>query len=401
MSQIVPDKIDYQNFPLPFRLITNAVGGTQFRQAISFGSCRIVYNPVCPDPDVTFFLFTKENPEYPVPILVGSSRLVSNLNSTLFDATKPTKIIIHGYNSNMNISALVEIRNEYLRTKDFNIFTVDWSPLNQSPCYLGAVINIRHVGTCTAQLVERLLELGNTDIHVLGFSLGAHVTNYMAIALRPYRVPRITGLDPALPGFTTWDLDSKLDKTDAEFVDVYHTNAFFQGKVEESGHVDFYVNGGVFQPGCWAQIRYFACNHHRAPLYYAESINTVKGFYGWPCPSYFDYLLGRCLPKDPQILIGEYIAKGVQGVYLVITESVSPFAVGKYEGPSVEILKQFEAHRMAILDKYKNIVIGYVDEDDLLDQLYNQRNIKSKISNKLFEVVLDREENADLISVLN
>lgn len=83
--------------------------------------------------------------------------------------------------------------------------------------------------------------------------VGAHITNYMAIALRPYKLPRITGLDPAFPGFITPVLDHKLDKTDAEFVDVYHTNAFMQGKVEESGHVDFYMNGGVIQPGCWAE----------------------------------------------------------------------------------------------------------------------------------------------------
>lgn len=87
--------------------------------------------------------------------------------------------------------------------------------------------------------------------------LGAHITNHISTALRPYRLPRITGLDPALPGFITPHLDSKLDKTDADFVDVYHTNAFIQGKVEESGHVDFYINGGAIQPGCWAETSKF------------------------------------------------------------------------------------------------------------------------------------------------
>lgn len=61
---------------------------------------------------------------------------------------------------------------EYVKTRDFNVFAVDWSPLNRSPCYIGALINVRHVGTCTAQLVERIRELGGTDIHVIGFSLG-------------------------------------------------------------------------------------------------------------------------------------------------------------------------------------------------------------------------------------
>lgn len=75
----------------------------------------------------------------------------------------------------------------------------------------------------------------------------------MANNLRPYKLPRITGLDPAMPGFITADNENKLDASDAKFVDVIHTNALVQGQIQESGHVDFYVNGGTLQPGCWAE----------------------------------------------------------------------------------------------------------------------------------------------------
>lgn len=61
---------------------------------------------------------------------------------------------------------------EYLRNQNMNVFAVDWSNLAQSPCYPGAVWNSRFVGKCSAQLVERIRELGATDIHVIGFSLG-------------------------------------------------------------------------------------------------------------------------------------------------------------------------------------------------------------------------------------
>lgn len=57
------------------------------------------------------------------------------------------------------------------------------------------------------------------------------------------------GLDPALPLFMTVSKDEKLDSSDADFVDVIHTNALIQGKIEKCGHVDFYMNGGVMQPG--------------------------------------------------------------------------------------------------------------------------------------------------------
>lgn len=39
-----------------------------------------------------------------------------------------------------------------------------------------------------------------------------------------FTIRRISGLDPAQPCFKTADLSIKLDKTDAPFVDVIHTN---------------------------------------------------------------------------------------------------------------------------------------------------------------------------------
>jgi hypothetical protein len=63
----------------------------------------------------------------------------------------------------------------------------------------------------------------------------------------------IEGLDPAFPHFDFTNPDEVLEKTDAQFVDVIHTNA---GKLENGkigvdfaiGHVDFWPNGGSSQP---------------------------------------------------------------------------------------------------------------------------------------------------------
>jgi hypothetical protein len=57
--------------------------------------------------------------------------------------------------------------------------------------------------------------------------------------------------------FTLNDTDARLDTTDAEFVDIIHTNGGTlihdqQGFLSPIGHVDFYPNGGQFQPGCTA-----------------------------------------------------------------------------------------------------------------------------------------------------
>jgi pancreatic lipase-related protein 2 len=75
------------------------------------------------------------------------------------------------------------------------MFYVDWFNLSSSLCYPAVVHNIKHVGACTAQLVNRIRDAGSQDIHVIGFSLGAQVANYIANSLKPdYLLPRITGV---------------------------------------------------------------------------------------------------------------------------------------------------------------------------------------------------------------
>lgn len=66
---------------------------------------------------------------------------------------------------------------------------------------------------------------------------------------------RISGLDPAGPLFAGRNIAVRLDKSDAGFVDVIHTNTEVAlglglGISEECGHIDFYPNGGQSQPGC-------------------------------------------------------------------------------------------------------------------------------------------------------
>ncbi|MPC37032.1 Pancreatic lipase-related protein 3 [Portunus trituberculatus] len=67
---------------------------------------------------------------------------------------------------------------------------------------------------------------------------------------------RITGLDPAEPLFEFMPPSVRLDPSDALLVDVIHTDAGRfsfgggYGLEQAVGHLDFYPNGGVNQPGC-------------------------------------------------------------------------------------------------------------------------------------------------------
>lgn len=156
-----------------------------------------------------------------------------------------------------------------------------------------------------------------------------------------------------MPLFITASNDNKLDPSDAVFVDVIHTNALVQGKIERCGHVDFYMNGGILQPGCvrsglsksapyiptkrpCLNVHIFstdpiACSHHRAPDYFRESIQSNRGFYGWPCTSYINYLLGFC-PRTSKIevLAGEDCQTSTIGMFMITTNSENPFAIGQW-----------------------------------------------------------------------
>jgi hypothetical protein len=129
-------------------------------------------------------------------------------------------------------------------------------------------------------------------------------------------------LDPAGPNFETQNATVRVDKTDAKFVDVIHTNgdSILSGSVGMAiavGHVDFYPNGGKRQPGCPSLTniiggffsndpsangnnkkkfkthvflrnlhligRNVSCHHNRCHVYFTESINSPCSFLGYPC----------------------------------------------------------------------------------------------------------------------
>jgi len=214
---------------------------------------------------------------------------------------------------------------------DSNVWMVDWPLLAKGPCYPIAASNLKHVGQCTANMIKHIKKVGAEDIHVIGFSLGAHAAASAAFNLKPYILPRVTGLDPAMPLFTLADKEHKISPDDAHFVDIVHTNALVQGLIEPLGHVDFYMNGGSAQPGCeGTPFARYNCDHHRAPVYFAESITSKAGFWGWRCPSYVSYLINHCPQGELNVLMGEYVSKNAKGIIAVQTEATHPFAKGRH-----------------------------------------------------------------------
>ncbi|KAM8717407.1 hypothetical protein ACLKA7_004150 [Drosophila subpalustris] len=248
-----------------------------------------------------------------------------------FDPKLDTKILVHGWKSSTMSNSIQSIRGAYLKRGQVNVFAINWRDQADNIYYLTPARYTVQVGRAVAKLIDLLVEEKDADpqrIHLIGHSLGAHIMGY-AGSYTKYRVSRVTGLDPARPAFEDCiGPENHLDITDANFVDVIHSCAGYLGFRKPIGMVDFYPNGGgPPQPGCNELSQIFTgCSHGRSYEYYAESINSEKGFYGVPCTT-LDQLKGKNCTGG-KILMGDQVPRDAKGIYLVKTANKPSYALG-------------------------------------------------------------------------
>ncbi|XP_058816603.1 lipase member H-A [Topomyia yanbarensis] len=286
----------------------------------------------CPNENVTFWLYTRQTQSNPTQLDLFEP---GTIDHAPFAPDRPLIVLIHGYTGHRDYAPNDSIRPAYLDYAEFNIISLDYNPLVQEPCYYQAVRNLPTVANCTAQLLDYMVDrriFTLDDIHVVGFSLGSQVSGQIANYIQTGILKRITGLDPAKPLFIAAPNENKLDQSDAEFVQVIHTDVLARGILHPSGHADFYVNGGVEQPGCRDQSNQTTgeCNHNRAPKYYAESIATEVGFYGYRCAHWYLYMLGLCRASNDSTIaiMGAYTPNTTRGQYFLDVNSQPPYAQG-------------------------------------------------------------------------
>ncbi|XP_047490566.1 uncharacterized protein LOC125040101 isoform X2 [Penaeus chinensis] len=296
-----------------------------------------------------FLLYTRERADREK--LITYQNISSLLDST-FNVSRPTKMLIHGFGSSCYSVWIREMRVALLTMMDVNIICVNWQKGAEVPNYVRAASNTRLVGRQVAVLIETMNAYLNTtldDFHLIGFSLGAHVSGHAGARLK--NLSRISGLDPAGPLFESYSPSVRLDFTDAKMVDVIHTNADSLlmgglGAFEPMGHVDFYPNGGRVQKGCanlfvggvsdilWpteGDGRYL-CNHRRGYKYYLDSIAPICKFPSFVCRDFESFVRGDCFPCEKCGNMGYFAdqAEGRGQLYLV-TRDTEPFCANQYK----------------------------------------------------------------------
>lgn len=263
-----------------------------------------------------FILHTREFPSHDTMLYAED---VHSIIYSRFNASRPTKFICHGFVDDGNVRWIKRLTRNLLNQGDYNVITVNWGggslPLGGLDIYSQATANTRVVGMEIAYLVNTMIEhvgVDPEDVHLIGHSLGAHIVGYAGERIKG--LGRITGLDPAEPYFQYLPEHVRLDPTDAKFVDAIHTDSrtillLGYGMVQPVGHLDFYVNGGMEQPGCHlvdipltaitidmitAGRELVACNHLRAIEFFIDSLLPDAEYIGYECPDYDSFLQGQC-----------------------------------------------------------------------------------------------------------
>lgn len=245
------------------------------------------------------------------------------------------RIIIHGFRDGPNAIVNSKGREAYASKSNYNVIVVDWSKWADTLNYLLAKERIYGVAAVVAQFIDFMIEafkakISLSQIYIIGHSLGAHLAGVVGKEIKSGKVDTIFGLDPAAPFFEIEKPDKRLNKGDAEYVEIIHTDRGVQGFSKPIGDADFYPNWGKSQPGCGSDLS-GACSHQRSALYWAESINSTPGFWAKSCVDYNDISNQNCsLSNTVNIKMGgdpSNHGKAI-GVYYLKTANQSPFALG-------------------------------------------------------------------------
>jgi len=231
------------------------------------------------------------------------------ISRTHFDLEANVVVLTHGWIDNTEgtvQSWFQDSKDAFREHTNVNLVSVDWRYGSQILDYFQAASNTQTVGRAIGNIFQKLKKKAGfkpAQFHCVGHSLGAHACAYAGKWTQSqynFKIGRITGLDPAGPSFEQTKVEVRLDKSDAEFVDIIHCNGGdeeegFLGYKAAFGHSDFYPNGGSHQPMCKNENN-FICDHNQCPNFFLDSIvqGEQNGCTFNKCESTADFEAGLC-----------------------------------------------------------------------------------------------------------
>ncbi|XP_063703705.1 pancreatic lipase-related protein 2-like [Culicoides brevitarsis] len=270
------------------------------------------FRPLCADSvihfhgrsDVKFILYNKK---YPFGVDVSK-------NFKLIPKNEEIRFIIHGFLNGGNGEMPQTVKNAFMKlAKPVNSVIVDWSKgsgtwlSNYFVCLITSRV-VPMVGEAVGEFIVDLIRTQTVkigDVNVIGHSLGAQIAGFAGkyLSFRGLKLPVIVGLDPALPGFK--NSKEKLSSSDADYVEVIHTNSGELGFRVPMGTADFYPNfhkGLSRMPGCVTA----SCSHAMSFKYFAASVLDPNAFKAYKCESYDELKkAGKCNGTEISYLGGD------------------------------------------------------------------------------------------------
>ncbi|KAF2879865.1 hypothetical protein ILUMI_26295 [Ignelater luminosus] len=336
------------------------------RSQLNLCHMKLSYKDVTPN-DVTIYLYTRNNRANGIKLKVNST---SQLPS-LFNPNRKNLFVIHGWTSSYKNKMCQVGKEVALNASDLNVFLVDWSgPASLLGSYIIPYIPSVQVapklGSFIGTFIKRLIsdyKVPLDNITIIGHSLGAHIGGFVGAELsrEKKKIKYIVGLDPAGPCFRHVDHSKRLDRADAQFVQIIHTAADTWGIDLSIGSADYYVNGGKQQPDCsddWARYlinflyslsvkrssnvnyyvttsprnwnklidKYVGCSHQRSFTYLAESIQKECGFTAHRCDNWMKYKERLCVDMPESYMGRLNIDYKARGNYYLETNVQSPYS---------------------------------------------------------------------------
>ncbi|XP_010225681.1 PREDICTED: lipase member H-A-like isoform X2 [Tinamus guttatus] len=216
--------------------------------------------------EVQLLLSTRENPDCSEKLNEHNVTASEYLNTS-----KKIVFVVHGFRPTGSSPVwLGDIKTLLLTSEDINLIIVDWNRGATTFNYNTAVENTRKVAKILKNYIDQMLADGASldSVHIIGISLGAHIAGFVGKKYNG-RLGRITGLDPAGPLFSQKPPEGRLYYTDAQFIDVIHTD----------------IDG----------FHFFKCDHQRSVYLFLSSLKSGCNITAYPCDSYFDYKRGQCV----------------------------------------------------------------------------------------------------------